>query len=460
MQKTFIDRLTELDDNSIWIFTKQETSFDEAFKAAKLFDEIPDIQNTNVENYFLQNHTRYGVVSNVHRALVISQLYGLITKTPFFTRGGQYKNERTTDVFNELKKFEIGSYEYNTIKTEQLLKLKIHAIIDTAGNNENYNVLPIVFIYQVLKKLKNEHGIISLHKDLLLTYVMTASSYSDIDQVVKFIVSGGTAYSNIQRYGNLSRVLTAVKDNTNLFILTRDSISINPMYDDYFFDNFIKSYDLEDLHENIHSNIDYSQFLFFHQGLGINLIDNLENYVPKEIVNIRELSKPIPSIDGDDERDYIETVDSIKEENINDKISVDAHKVVPLAVLRGSVGRKFKINPILGKIAIKKANYSCECNYGHGTFISNRTGKQFMEGHHLIPVGYQIEIWNKYSVNVDCVENIVSLCPNCHRAIHYGNETTKKKLIEKLFDLRKATYKKIGININLDEIKKMYGGNL
>lgn len=460
MQKTYLERLNELDDNSIWIFTKQETDFDEAFKSAKLFDEIPDIENTNVEEYFLANHARYGIVTNVHRALVISQLYGLITKTPFFTRGGQYKSEKTTDVFRELCKYEMGSYEYNTIKTEQLLKIKIHAIIDTAGNNENYNILPVVFVYKVLKKLKDEHSIDSLSKDLLLTYVMTASNYSDVSDVVRYIVTGGTAYGNIQRYTDLSRVLTAIKDNTKLFIVTKDAISINPEYDDYFHDNFIRSYDLEDMHESIHSNIDYSQFLFFHQNFGINLIDDIDTYVPKEIVKSKELSKPVSSIDGDDERDYIETVDSIKEENINDKVSVGAHKVIPLAVTRGTVGRKFKINPILGKIAIKKADYKCEGNIQHETFLSKRTGKQFMEGHHLIPVGFQIDIWNKYGVNVDCVENIVSLCPNCHRAIHYGNDLIKSELINKLFNARKSIYRKIGINISLDEIKKMYGRNL
>ena len=85
----------------------------------------------------------------------------------------------------------------------------------------------------------------------------------------------------------------------------------------------------------------------------------------------------------------------------------------------------------------KKADYKCEGNFQHETFLSKRTGKQFMEGHHLIPVGFQIDIWNKYGVNVDCVENIVSLCPNCHRAIHYGNDLIKSELINKLFNARK-----------------------
>lgn len=457
MMKRYEDRLLELSDNSIWVFTKQDTDFDEAFKAAKLFDEIPNKEKTNIEQYFEAHHIDYEINTHRHRVLVISQLYGLITKTPFFVRGGQYKEEKTTELFKELVKYEIGSKEYNALKTEQLIKMKIHAIIDTAGNNENYNILPVVFIFQVLKRLKDEHGLNSLRKDLLMTYVMTAANYSDLDDVINYIVQGGTVYDNIAVYSDLSRVLTAIGNNLNLFIITRDDISLNPMYEEYFYDNFIKTYDIEDIHDSLHSNVDYSQLLYFNQEFGINLIDELEQYKAPKQARRRKVAEPIPSTDGDDERDYIEKVDSIKEENINDKVAVGAHKVVPLAVTRGSAGRRFKINPILGKIAIKNANYLCEFDKAHKTFISKRTGKNFVEGHHLVPVSYQIDIWDKYSVNADCVENIISLCPNCHRAIHYGNNETKRNMIGQLFSLRQKEFKKLGLNLTLEELKKMYG---
>lgn len=456
MPRTYLDRLSELNDFSIWMFTKQETDFDQAFRAAKLFDEIPDIQNTNIEEYFASNHSRYGITTNVHRSLVISQLYGLITKTPFFSRTGLYKRERTTEVFKVLSEHEIGSPKYNTIKTEQVLKLKIHAIIDSAGNNQDYNILPVVFIFQVLKKIKDEHGIDKLDIKLLYTYVMTASNYSELDEVVNWIVLGGTPYSNIRKYKDLSRVLTAIKDNINLFIVTRTTISINPIFENYFYDKFVRSYDIDEMHENLRSSIDYSQLLFFHQDFDVNLIDSVPSYQTQQAIKPKELSKPVPSIDGDDERDYIEIVDSIKEENINNKIAIGAHMIVPTAVIKGTHGRKYKINPILGKLAIIKADYKCEFNHLHETFISKRTGKNFMEGHHLIPVGFQIDVWNKYGVNIDCIENIISLCPNCHRAIHYGKQETKKILIESLYSVRKTSFRRMGINITLDEIIEMY----
>lgn len=80
-----------------------------------------------------------------------------------------------------------------------------------------------------------------------------------------------------------------------------------------------------------------------------------------------------------------------------------------------------------------------------------------MEAHHLIPVANQEEVWNKYHKNIDCVENLVSLCPNCHKAFHYGTKEVKTKMIETLFNSISHKYRAIGLNIPLEEIKRLYG---
>ena len=49
--------------------------------------------------------------------LVISQLYGLITKTPFLFVEDNIK-KKNNGAFKELVKYEIGSKEYNALKTE------------------------------------------------------------------------------------------------------------------------------------------------------------------------------------------------------------------------------------------------------------------------------------------------------------------------------------------------------
>lgn len=77
-----------------------------------------------------------------------------------------------------------------------------------------------------------------------------------------------------------------------------------------------------------------------------------------------------------------------------------------------------------------------------------------MEAHHLVPVKYQQRIWQDYNINVDCIENIVSLCPTCHRAFHNGTKEVKTKLIENIYKRIIPKYRYIGFDIPLVEIKK------
>ncbi len=79
-----------------------------------------------------------------------------------------------------------------------------------------------------------------------------------------------------------------------------------------------------------------------------------------------------------------------------------------------------------------------------------------MEAHHLIPICYQEEMWERFGVNIDCVQNIVSLCPNCHRAIHYAEKSCKEEIIAKMYEMKKNDLKIIKIDLSLDEIMELY----
>ena len=95
--------LATLTNKSAWVFTKQDASFEEAVKATKLFADICYDPDVNVEQYFADHHQEYGIRTDRHRVLVIAQLYGLITKTPFYTRGNHYNKERPTEIFDLIK---------------------------------------------------------------------------------------------------------------------------------------------------------------------------------------------------------------------------------------------------------------------------------------------------------------------------------------------------------------------
>ena len=252
MKNSAEEYLNSLNEKSVWVFTKQETDFDTAVLATKLFAERPNIDETNVEQYFSEHHSEYEIDTDRHRMMVIPQLFGLITKTPFYQRGVQYSKERPTAVFDEFNKLFVEQNgtqvvldinKYNELKTEQILKLKIHAIIDTANNNENYHVLPVIFIYKVLKELQIKYDINEISIDHLYTYIMTCKNYKDLDNAIEFIKDNAPVSEYVSTYKGNSRILTCIRKNINLFNISSTTISINPLYDDYFYNNFFIKYE-------------------------------------------------------------------------------------------------------------------------------------------------------------------------------------------------------------------------
>lgn len=121
-------------------------------------------------------------------------------------------------------------------------------------------------------------------------------------------------------------------------------------------------------------------------------------------------------------------------------------------------GKRVQRNSKLAKSAIIASNFQCEVNSNHETFC-NKQDKPFMEGHHLIPctVENAQEIWERFERNIDCTENIVSLCPTCHRAIHMGNQEAKKKVLSALISKRLPILKEIGIDITEEYLLNLYG---
>lgn len=96
--------------------------------------------------------------------------------------------------------------------------------------------------------------------------------------------------------------------------------------------------------------------------------------------------------------------------------------------------------------AKKRDNFSCLVDKEHFTFISN--DKNYTEGHHLIPMFEQ----KNFDFNLDIVDNIVTLCPNCHREVHLADN--KKKILELLYQKK---YNFLDKNdINKDEFLSIY----
>ncbi len=105
---------------------------------------------------------------------------------------------------------------------------------------------------------------------------------------------------------------------------------------------------------------------------------------------------------------------------------------------------RYKRSSIIKTQSIKAAHFMCEADKNHVTFTAKSSNKQYMEAHHLIPITNQKE----FEFSLDIYANIVSLCPICHRLLHYGIEKEKRILLEQLYDDRYIRLCNSGIEIS------------
>lgn len=115
-------------------------------------------------------------------------------------------------------------------------------------------------------------------------------------------------------------------------------------------------------------------------------------------------------------------------------------------------GLKYPRDPSIAASALYHAKFKCEYNINHETFLSYRSGKQFMEAHHLIP----LENHDKFEYSLDIVPNILSLCPNCHRAFHCAGSEIKHAMIDHFLNMRSEKLKASGIAIDKNVLIDMY----
>lgn len=90
-----------------------------------------------------------------------------------------------------------------------------------------------------------------------------------------------------------------------------------------------------------------------------------------------------------------------------DEVLSDASRQQP-SYSEGTSGRTILKKANVSKQALKKANFKCEFDGSHYTFLTDK-GIPYMEGHHLIPctASNTERFWSENKRNIDCVENII-----------------------------------------------------
>ena len=147
-----------------------------------------------------------------------------------------------------------------------------------------------------------------------------------------------------------------------------------------------------------------------------------------------------------DEKDINESIDRLSIEPIFDEPSIIKYdQIREYTIVRINSRRiAYALN------AIVKANYHCEVDNNHLSFIRKTNGKNYTEAHHLIPLRFQKD----FLYNLDVPANIISLCSNCHNKLHYGADI--KELLDTLYLMRKEELKKYKIDCGIDKLYEYY----
>ena len=121
-------------------------------------------------------------------------------------------------------------------------------------------------------------------------------------------------------------------------------------------------------------------------------------------------------------------------------------------VHRTKLVEEYKRDPQIRQEALKKEKYKCFFDNNHITFPTSNC-EVYMEGHHIIPVSRK----ESFTQDLDVVENILCLCPTCHRKIHLATSEIKQLMLEEIID---KTQISLCFNINLMQLKEIYLSNL
>jgi 5-methylcytosine-specific restriction protein A len=99
------------------------------------------------------------------------------------------------------------------------------------------------------------------------------------------------------------------------------------------------------------------------------------------------------------------------------------------------------------------AGYKCQKDATHETFIAASSNRPYVEAHHLVPMSQSGE----FPVSLDVRANLFALCPNCHRAVHYGEGEIKRALLTSLYGEAEEALADSDIPVSLEDLLAMYG---
>ncbi|MEF1204022.1 HNH endonuclease signature motif containing protein [Vibrio owensii] len=104
-----------------------------------------------------------------------------------------------------------------------------------------------------------------------------------------------------------------------------------------------------------------------------------------------------------------EVNESLDDSSENRQRRLASRSTKPKVVYR--LVQDYRRDPDVVAEALYRAEGFCEMCKEKAPFIKRSNGEAYLEVHHIIPLSQG---------GLDSLENVISLCPNCHREIHFG----------------------------------------
>ncbi|ALD66605.1 HNH endonuclease [Spiroplasma cantharicola] len=114
---------------------------------------------------------------------------------------------------------------------------------------------------------------------------------------------------------------------------------------------------------------------------------------------------------------------------------------------------KIKRDLKLVKQTYERDQYKCFFSKDHFSFYTE-DGNMYLEAHHIVP----ISLAPVYKINLDLLDNMVSLCPNCHKSMHYSENENKYKMLQIIKKFESDFFRKN--NYLIEDIEDIYISNL
>lgn len=230
MLRKKIDEIIQAEKYSCWYLVKQKTSFtDNCYLVSFLMDYqalgCPGILEDYIKKRSREIKVEKGLnVTDVHRALRVASVYGLITMPT-----QRFEDAIATETFEEITNRCNGEYEnmslYQDIIDRQLEKIYIGSSLD--GENEtirkDYRLFAVMLLYKVLLELGQSTDNYSVDMLEYKMIVATTKKYEDFLEtlyLIKLLREDDDARAELKQYERKvdNRMIVAIKQLSTISV--------------------------------------------------------------------------------------------------------------------------------------------------------------------------------------------------------------------------------------------------